>query len=488
MKLNILKFKTDKGIPLIFDNYSGIVIVENKYTEIILRNIEKDKNNIIEEMKLKDEKEIHNFIKEYQYLTSLVNAGYFNYELFKLAQNDNPINIYGGISSHLILITTEECNLRCKYCVYSDFYKDKKTYSSKKMSLDTAIDSVNLLIKYHREKIKRGYEDKVKINFYGGEPLLNYELVYNIVNYINNSELKNVEYLVTTNGTTLNDRIIDFLAKNKFLVAFSLDGDELNHNRNRLTINGDKTHHIVVENIINYYEALKKYNNEDQIINITSCYDDYSDIKIMSEFFEDLREKVPTLNVIYNKVYDVDTDYYDYCDKIYENSKMKKNTNKKSIKELFEKYYENGFNNNMIPNSVKSVFTSYYLLKNRKKGCLNLYQGNSCAIGDKLCVSPEGKIYICEKANQELCIGSVTKGLDFRKIEYIYRKFYEIKNDNCVDCPVSRLCDVCFAHFIKNDTLSFNEDFCTKRKISYIRALKLVYTKMVDNENIFDIG
>lgn len=142
----------------------------------------------------------------------------------------------------------------------------------------------------------------------------------------------------------------------------------------------------------------------------------------------------------------------------------------------------------MIPNSVRSVFTSYYLLKNRKKGCLNLYQGNSCAIGDKLCVSPEGKIYICEKANQELCIGSVTEGLDFRKIEYIYRKFYEIKNDNCVDCPVSRLCDVCFAHFIKNDTLSFNEDFCTKRKMSYIRALKLVYTKMFDNENIFDIG
>ena len=46
MKLNILKFKTDQGIPLNFDNYSGIVIVENKYTEIILRNIEKDKNNI----------------------------------------------------------------------------------------------------------------------------------------------------------------------------------------------------------------------------------------------------------------------------------------------------------------------------------------------------------------------------------------------------------------------------------------------------------
>ena len=486
MNLNVLKFKTDTGIPLIFDNYSGIVIHENNYTESILKNINEDKKTIRSKLKINTDTDIDEFEKEYMYINNLVNAGYFNYNFFEKFQNDKPIGIYDGIASHLILITTEDCNLRCKYCVYSDFYKDKKPYSSKRMDLSTAIKAVDMLIEYHDKKIKRGYNDRVKINFYGGEPLLNYKMIKSIVEYIKTTNLKNVDYLITTNGTTLNDEIIDFLACNKFLVAFSLDGDEFNHDRNRLTITGAKTHQVILKNIIKYYEALKKYNTEEQLINITCCYDDYSDMRKMSDFFEKLRLTVPILNVLYNKVYDVDTDYYDYCDKIYKDSAMKNDSYAKSIKSLFEEYYEKGKGIN-VPKSVKSIFRSYYLLKNRKKGCLNIYQGNSCSIGDKLCVAPDGRIYICEKANQELSIGDINGGLDLNKINEIYAKFYDIKKKNCINCPVSRLCDVCFVHFIKNNNLSFNKEFCDKRKKSYIRALELIYTKIFENDEIFDI-
>lgn len=51
---------------------------------------------------------------------------------------------------------------------------------------------------------------------------------------------ENVEYMITTNGTVMNNEILDFLAKNNFIVSFSLDGDEFNHNRNRISINGKK--------------------------------------------------------------------------------------------------------------------------------------------------------------------------------------------------------------------------------------------------------
>lgn len=50
-----------------------------------------------------------------------------------------------------------------------------------------------------------------------------------------------------------------------------------------------------------------------------TCYDNYSDMEKISDFFEKFRLKVPNLNVIYNKVYDVDTEYYMYCEKIYKN-------------------------------------------------------------------------------------------------------------------------------------------------------------------------
>ena len=91
------------------------------------------------------------------------------------------------------------------------------------------------------------------------------------------------------------------------------------------------------------------------------------------------------------------------------------------------------------------------------------------------------------KSNQELSIGDINGGLDLNKINEIYAKFYDIKKKNCINCPVSRLCDVCFVHFIKNNNLSFNKEFCDKRKKSYIRALELIYTKIFENDEILDI-
>lgn len=85
-------------------------------------------------------------------MKKLVENGYFNYESFERVQDKEPMGIYDGMSSHLILITTEDCNLRCKYCVYSDFYKDKKTYSSKTMTIETAIKAVNLFKNIMKKK------------------------------------------------------------------------------------------------------------------------------------------------------------------------------------------------------------------------------------------------------------------------------------------------------------------------------------------------
>lgn len=90
MNLNVLKFKTDTGIPLIFDNYSGIVIHENNYTESILKNINEDKKTIRSKLKINTDTDIDEFEKEYMYINNLVNAGYFNYNFFEKFQNDKP--------------------------------------------------------------------------------------------------------------------------------------------------------------------------------------------------------------------------------------------------------------------------------------------------------------------------------------------------------------------------------------------------------------
>lgn len=479
MKLNFLQFKTNDGIRMIFDNLTGIVINETDKTIGILEKLNETDGKI----NLNFENDIYN--KEFQFLKELYLNKYFNsMEYHKFEVNEKP-SVYDGISSHIILITTEDCNLRCKYCVYSDFYKDKKTYSNKKMTFEVAKKALDLIITYHNKKVIRGYKDILKVNFYGGEPLLNFDVVKKVVEYLNEMGLSNVEYLITTNGTVMTEEIIDFLARNKFLIAFSIDGNEFNHDRNRVTLTGHGTHYKALDSLKIYKKRLDHYGFYDQIINITCCFDDYTDMEKLVLFFEEIRNEIQNLNVIYNKVYDVDTEYYEYCDKLYSNSSLDKNTYVDSTKKIFNKYYNN--KENKIPNSVKSMFTSYYLLKNRKKGYINLIHGNACIIGDKLAISPEGNIYICEKANQEIAIGDVNKGIDINKIDYIYDKYYKIRIENCLNCNISRLCDACFVHFIKNGDIIFNKEFCKKRKEAYSKALATLYSKMEVNRNIFDM-
>lgn len=486
MNISLLKFSTEQGTKLIFDNNTGIVVPEKDNTEYILKHIDEQKNDVIKGLQELGRYNEPEFEKEYQYLVSLFNWGYFK-GMSKIAESQER-DFFSGQASQLILITTEMCNMRCRYCVYSDFYADKKTYSSKSMSKETAFRAIDLFKSIHEEKVKRGYKNDPKISFYGGEPLLNFELIKSVVEYVEKIEFENVEYLVTTNGTIMDNAMTEFMAKNNFMVSFSLDGDENNHDRNRVFSKGKYTHEIVVNNLLKYHEKLQHY-RKGAVININCCFDDYTDMVAVTNFFEELKGRVQNINFIYNKIYDVDTTYYDYCKVRYsgDNPTIDENLYKESVKSLFNKFYKIDRHRD-VPNSVKSMFLSYYVLKNRKKGWVDLLQGNACIIGDKLCVAPDENIYICEKANQEMEIGNLQEGINNEKLQRLYEKYFKIREDYCSQCSVKRMCDACYVHFIKNDDLQYNETFCKKRKEVYVRGLQVVYSLLEEDREIFDLN
>ena len=64
---------------------------------------------------------------------------------------------------------------------------------------------------------------------------------------------------------------------------------------------------------------LKVY-KRNSLINIICCFDNYTNMEKVVSFFEELKNKVKNLNFIYNKIYDVDTTYYNYCEEKYANS------------------------------------------------------------------------------------------------------------------------------------------------------------------------
>lgn len=116
---------------------------------------------------------------------------------------------------------TRRCNLNCKYCYENKGIEDL-SFENIKLVIDSEIKAKN--------KIST-------ISFYGGEPLIRKDLIYQIVDYIKSQKRKTKFFFnMTTNGTLLDEEFIAFAKKNEFLhIAYSFDGIKEIHDLNRVT-------------------------------------------------------------------------------------------------------------------------------------------------------------------------------------------------------------------------------------------------------------
>ena len=109
----------------------------------------------------------------------------------------------------LCLNIAHDCNLRCKYC-----FADEGEYHGRKalMSEEVGRAALDFLVK------NSGGRRNLEVDFFGGEPLMNWEVVKKLVEYGRSLEKeydKNFRFTLTTNGTLLNDEILEFVNKER---------------------------------------------------------------------------------------------------------------------------------------------------------------------------------------------------------------------------------------------------------------------------------
>ena len=124
------------------------------------------------------------------------------------------------------------CNLHCTYCYEPEGAKYGP--SPVQMDWDTARESVDFLFK------KSGQSKEINLIFFGGEALLNFKLMRQIVAYAGEkaeAEEKIIDYSLTTNGTLLTDEIIDFFQAHRFGLTISIDGPKDLHDKRRVFLN-----------------------------------------------------------------------------------------------------------------------------------------------------------------------------------------------------------------------------------------------------------
>lgn len=143
----------------------------------------------------------------------------------------------------ILLEITRECNHNCGYCSTSGKYANQGK-SPNYMSEMTCRHAVDFFC-------ERAFNsEKPFISFYGGEPLLRFDLIRNTVAYVNKRHGKNkFNFNLTTNGTRLNKKIMDFLIENDIRLMVSLDGPQKINDRYRRFKNGKGTFNRIMKNL-----------------------------------------------------------------------------------------------------------------------------------------------------------------------------------------------------------------------------------------------
>lgn len=144
----------------------------------------------------------------------------------------------------LVLNVTQDCNMRCSYC-----FAAAGTYgkAAAKMDRETAFKAVDFLLR------RSGDGKEVTLTFFGGEPLLNFEVIRATVKYARNEAGragKAVDFSLTTNGTLLDEKRIRFLSDERVGVTVSMDGPPEVHDRHRRLRGGQGSYRMVLPGVL----------------------------------------------------------------------------------------------------------------------------------------------------------------------------------------------------------------------------------------------
>jgi uncharacterized protein len=330
---------------------------------------------------------------------------------------------------NLTLNITEECNFKCKYCAYSGLYESNRVHNSKSMDLNTAKKAVDLFLKTLGNKHREVRYNTVYIGFYGGEALLEFNLIKNIVKYAKAKaaqngldKLYNIEFRLSTNGYLLNKiEIVNFLVNNNIGIDVSLDGPQKEHDKFRITSNNEKSWEVIWDNLSNFYTKFPDYYS--QKITFLATLHPFHNFERIDRFFLDNPEFIDIQRLTVNYV------------------------RRTFLKESLRKKW---FSDSSIqPSQLVNIKRNARL---KTKFSLRKVSWDSkftamCFPGEiKFFVSSNGKIYICERVKNDMPIGNVNNGLDFNAIRKIQRLWNEeIIRNRCWECPAVSLCNVCVA-------------------------------------------
>lgn len=223
-------------------------------------------------------------IEEKRKFDAMMEKGYFSSEHIK--RINNPYSNYLPLllsrnMSQILLQVTQGCNFRCEYCIYTASIDGiQRKHTNKRMDFQTAKHAVDYLWNHSIDS------DMVTIGFYGGEPLLEFELIKQVILYTEKKfQGKIVHYAMTTNVSLLSIDKVEFLWKHDVHLVLSLDGPKEIQEKNRIYVGNQKSSYdVAVENLNHIREKFPEYIKR---MNINIVINPMDDLDVVYSVFQD---------------------------------------------------------------------------------------------------------------------------------------------------------------------------------------------------------
>jgi len=410
----------------------------------------------------------------------------------------------------LVLGITERCNLCCSYCCFSGSFEGQRTHSQKSMTWEIAEKAIS----YFLENDQVG-DGLCPITFYGGEPLLEFELVKRCVEYAESkaAELgKKVRFSVTTNGTLLDDQAVDWLVEHRFLTLISLDGPRAAHDRYRVFPDGNGSFRLVENNLRRFAERYPEYKDRGLSVTLAPPLDLNATAALIEELYPDYPiSRVVLVNTGKDtRIHDRETNPTQYgCHSACKESCLPlepfrrfEPSDDKQLKKLWEACVQNIKDYGITEARQKNPFAmllfeqqiAFYHRRNVTNEASDQVFYIPCFPGftRRFC-DADGNYRVCERVDDSKAyqMGNVWDGPDPARLIRIMEMRRHF--GDCGNCTALKTCDLCYARIPESDAVDLGFDpafdfLCQQTRKTTAKMFR-TYTEIMEaNPNAFESG
>ncbi len=404
------------GYNIVLDVCSGSVHVVDEVAYDIIEIFEKaDRDSVINEISARYTEIEKSEIEEcYEQIEELKNRG-------KLFAPDTFEGMAGklkektaGVVKALCIHIAHTCNLNCSYCFASQgkYHGDRAM-----MSFEVGKRAFDFLIE------NSGNRRNLEVDFFGGEPLMNFDVVKRLVEYARSIEKqhnKNFRFTLTTNGMLIDDDVIDFANREMSNVVLSLDGRKEVHDRYRVDYAGNGSWEKIVPK---FQKLVKAREGKNYYMRGTFTHQN-------PDFLEDIKTM---LDLGFNELSMEPV----VCAKGDESELTAEDM------EIVKKQYEDLAELMLQKDKEGKPFTFYHYMIDLTGGPCIYKRISGCGSGTEyMAVTPWGDLYPCHQfvGEEKFKLGDIWQGVTNKEIQGEFAACNVYARKECRDCWARLYC------------------------------------------------